>query len=189
MRTVTHDEALISLERLEAWAKTPTKSQGGSLGEWIFQDHQASTRPDTPMYYQPVSSYQTPGIEVFEFPNYDEEIQSLTPNVVQINWKTPTEFPCCPQKYSGNPLEAYLANLEEGKVFCTNEYGDSNILRFGIFQSELWVMCRTTMIFKNFAYTQVTFKDGIFYHRNKGAYDWGDEPYKVFDMIMEGEIG
>ena len=141
------------------------------------------------MHYQPVSSYQPSEVEELESPIRDEETLSLTPNVVQINWKTPTEFPCGPQKYSGNPLESYLANLEEGKVFCTNEYGDSNVLRFGIYQSELWVMCRTTMIFKNFAYTQITFKDGIFYHRNKGAYDLGDEPYKVFDMIMDGEIG
>ena len=189
MRTVTPDEALISLERLTAWAKTPTESHGGSLGEWIFQEHQASTLPDTPMHYQPVSSYQPSEVEALESPIHDEETQSLTPNVVQINWKTPTEFPCCPQKYSGNPLEAYLANLEDGKVFCTNGYGDSTVLKYGIYQSELWVMCRTTMIFKDFAYTQITFKDGIFYHRNKGAYDWGDEPYKVFDMIMEGEIG
>ena len=79
--------------------------------------------------------------------------------------------------------------MAEGKVFCTNEYGDSTVLKYGIYQSELWVMCRTTMIFKDFAYTQIIFKDGIFYHRNKGVFDWGDEPYKMFEMIMDGEMG
>lgn len=189
MRTVTPDEALISLERLTAWAKTPTESHGGSLGEWIYQDYQPSTLLDTPMHHQPFNPYQTPEIKVFESPIHDEETQSLTPNVIQINWKTPTEFPCCPQQFSGNPLEAYLVNMEEGKVFGINEYGDSIILKYGIYQSELWVMCRTNMVIKNFAYAQITYKDGIFYHTNRGTYDLGDEPYKMFDMIMVGEMG
>lgn len=189
MKTVTSEEARISYERMMKWANNPIKSQEGSLGEWIFQEHQSTTPPDAPMQYQPFSSYQASEEEVYESLIHDEETQSLTPNVVQINWKTPTEFLCCPQQFSGNPLEAYLANLEEGKVFCTNEYGDSNVLRYGIYQSELWVMCRTDMFIKNFAYTQITFKDGIFYHRNKGVYDIGDEPYKMFDMIIDGELG
>ena len=197
MRTVTLDEAFISLERLTAWAKKPTESHGGSLGEWIYQEHQPltihdiskQTLPDPPIQYCPVSPYEPPEVEVYESPFHDEKTQSLTPNVVQINSNTPTEFPCCPQQFSGNPLEAYLANLAEGKVFCTNEYGDSTVLKYGIYQSELWVMCRTTMIFKDFAYTQIIFKDGIFYHRNKGVFDWGDEPYKMFEMIMDGEMG
>ena len=188
MRTVTPDEARTSLERLMKWAKEPTKSQGGSLGEWLFREHQFSTPPYTPMQYQPFSPYQLPETEVYEPPILDEETQSLTPNVVQINWKTPTEFPCCPQQFSGNPLEAYRANLKEGKVFSTNEYGDSNILKFGIYQSELWVMCRTNMVFKDYGFTQITYKDGIFYHRSKGVYDIGDEPHKMFDMIMDGEF-
>lgn len=189
MRTVTPDEALISLERMKAWAKAPAKSQGGSLGEWIFQKNYTSTLPETSKQYQTVKPYQSPKTNVYELSIHDEETQSLTSNVIQVNWKTPSEFPCCPQNYLGNPLDAYLANLEEGKVFSTNEYGDSNVLKYGIYQSELWVMSRTNMIFKNYGYTQITFKDGIFYHRNKGVYDLGDEPYKIFDMIMNGEVG
>lgn len=189
MRTVSPDEALISLERLTAWAKAPSKSQGGSLGEWIFQEHQTSTLPETPMQYQSVRTYLPPETDVYESQIHDEETQSLTLNVVQVNWKTPTEFPCCPQQVSDNPLESYLANLEEGKVFCTNEYGDSNVLKYGIYQSELWVMSRISIGFKTHAFTKITFKEGIFYHRNKGAYDIGDEPDKIFDMIMDGEVG
>lgn len=190
MRTVTLEEAHISLDRLTAWAKAPTKPQGESLGEWVFREHQSSTPPDTPRPYQPVSQYQSPETEVYESPILDEETQSLTPNVVQINWKTPTEFPCCPKQVSDNPLEAYLANLEEGKVFSINEYGDSTILRFGMPQLDcLWIMCRISIGFKTHAFTMITFKDGIFYHRNNGAYDIGDEPDKLFDMIMDGEVG
>ena len=189
MRTVSLEEARTSLERLTSWAKEHPKPQGGSLGEWIFQEHQSSTLPEAPVQYQPFSPYQPLETEMYESLIHDKETQSLTPNVVQINWKTPTEFLCCPQQFSGNPLEAYLANLEEGKVFSSNEYGNSNVLKYGIYQSELWVMCRTNMIVKNYGYTQITFKDGIFYHRNKGVYDIGDEPYRVFNLIMAGEIG
>lgn len=38
MRTVTPEEARASLERLTNWAKEHPKPQGGSLGEWVFQE-------------------------------------------------------------------------------------------------------------------------------------------------------
>jgi len=83
-----------------------------------------------------------------------------------------------------------MANLEEGKVFSTNDYGDSNILRFGMPQPDcLWVMCNIRIGFKTHAFTKITFKDGIFYHENKGVYDIGDEPEEMFEEILKGEMG
>lgn len=113
--------------------------------------------------------------------------QSLTPNAIQLNWKYPVKFPYCPQQFSGNPLEAYMANLEEGKVFCTNDYGDSTILRFGMPQPDcLWVMTSISIGWKTHAFTKITFKDGIFYHQNMGVYDFGDEPEETFEFILNG---
>jgi hypothetical protein len=113
--------------------------------------------------------------------------QSLTPNAVQLDWKYPVAFPCCPQEFSGNPLEAYMANLDEGKVFSTNDYGDSTILRFGMPQSDcLWVMCKISIGWKTHAFTKVTYKDGIYYHENMGVFDVGDDPEELFDSILKG---
>lgn len=114
--------------------------------------------------------------------------QSLTPNAVQLDWKNPVVFPCCPQEFSGNPLETYMANLKEGAVFSTNNYGDSTVLRFGMPRPDcLWVMCSISIGWKTHAITKITFKDGIFYHENMGVYDIGDEPEGIFESILNGE--
>lgn len=111
--------------------------------------------------------------------------QSLTPNAVQIDWKHPVFFPCCPQQFSGNPLEAYMANLKEGAIFSTNNFGESTVLRFGMPQSDcLWVMCSIRIGWKTHAFTKITFKDGIFNHENMGVYDFGDDPEEEFDSII-----
>lgn len=189
MRNVTKEEARISLEKLTEWAKTATKPNGGSMGEWVFQD--------TPRVgYKPIIRFDEPA--VFDEPIIPDSIeeepeplktQSLTSNAIQLNWKYPVRFPCCPQGYSGNPLETYMANLEEGKVFSTNDFGDSNILKFGMPQLDcLWVMCHIRLGWKTHAFTKITFKDGIFYHENKGVYDFGDEPEEIFENILKGEL-
>lgn len=51
--------------------------------------------------------------------------KSLTVTAAQRNWRTPTEFPCCPKMISSNPLEDYLKNLQIGKIFSKNQYGQS----------------------------------------------------------------
>lgn len=121
-------------------------------------------------------------------PVVPEETQSLTPNAIQLNWKYPVLFPCCPQQYTEKPLATYMNNLEEGKLFCSNDWGESLILRYGMPQTDcLWVMCGVSISFKTHAITKITFKDGIFYHENKGVYDIGDEPEEMFDSIMKGD--
>lgn len=114
--------------------------------------------------------------------------QSLTPNAVQLNWKYPVEFPCCPQHIEGNPLEVYMANLEAGKLFSKNDFGESNVLRFGMPNSEnLYVMCSIQIGWKTHAITHITYDDGIYYHYNVGVFDIGDEPDELFDSILKGE--
>ena len=189
MRTVSSEEARASLERLNNWAKEHPKPQGGSLGEWVFQKQKANTesRIHTPAF---------PNLRVNEtsVPQENEikereplKTQSLTPNAVQLDWKYPVAFPCCPQDFSGNPLEAYMENLKEGAIFSTNNYGDSTILKFGMPQTDcLWVMCSISIGFKTHAFTKITFKDDIFYHENMGAFDVGDDPEELFESILNG---
>ena len=117
-----------------------------------------------------------------------QETKSLTSNAIQLDWKHPAEFPCCPQQTTDNPLETYLANLKEGKVFSKNDYGESIVLKFGLTNSNtLWVMCNISIGWKTHAITKITYKDGIFYHENMGVYDIGDDPEDIFDSILNGE--
>ena len=166
MRRVTREEARISLAKMTEWAKWGRKPKGGTKGEWLFHDsYDKEKQKDEPS--------KTP---------------SLTPNAIQLNWKHPESFPCCPQHFSCNPLKAYQANLEKGKLFATNEFGDALVLNFGMPQPDcLWVMCQVRIGFKTHAFTKITYDEGIFYHENRGVYDIGDDPEEAFDSILKGE--
>jgi hypothetical protein len=86
MCTVNIQEAQASKERLLAWAKSDQSLQGGTLGEWIYNRN-------------------LPKVQVEEVP---ELTNSLTQNAKQKNWKTPTEFPCCPKEIGRNPIISYF---------------------------------------------------------------------------------
>ena len=183
MRAVSPEEARTSLERLTNWAKEHPKPQGGSLGEWLFQERKPSYIPYTPM------QYQQPEPVVAEPEVAPQETKSLTPNAIQLDWKHPVEFPCCPQQATDKPLETYLANLGEGKVFSKNDYGESTVLKFGLTDSNtLWVMCNISIGWKTHAITKITFKDGIYYHENMGVFDIGDDPEDLFDSILKRRL-
>ena len=212
MRNVTKEKAQISLARLTEWAKNPTKPKGGSLGDWLFQESPNSnndTKPEAPATAKKESDdwleVQRAGIRMLtngmepstfnlqkekkEEPIVPVVTQSLTPNAIQLNWKYPVLFTCCPQQFTEKPLETYLANLEEGKVFSSNEWGESLVLRYGMPQADcLWVMCGISIGFNTHAFTRITFKDGVFYHENKGVYDTGDDPEEIFESILKGEM-
>lgn len=180
MRTVSPEEARVSLERLTNWAKEHPKPQGGSLGEWVFQEQKRGSRPNIPLHYQ-----QPKPVELEPADTRPIETKSLTPNAIQLDWKHPVEFPCCPQQVTGKPLETYHANLKEGKIFSKNSFGESTILKYGLTSSEtLWVMCNISIGWKTHAITKITYKDGLFYHENMGVFDIGDEPEELFDDIL-----
>lgn len=180
MRTVSPEEARVSLERLTNWAKEHPKPQGGSIGEWVFQEQKQGSRPYIPLHYQ-----QPEPVELEPADMRPIETKSLTPNAIQLDWKHPVEFPCCPQQVTGKPLETYHANLKEGKIFSKNSFGESTILKYGLTSSEtLWVMCNISIGWKTHAITKITYKDGLFYHENMGVFDIGDEPEELFDDIL-----
>ncbi|SEE30191.1 HNH endonuclease signature motif containing protein [Prevotella sp. lc2012] len=191
MRAVTPEEARASLERLTNWAKEHPKPQGGSLGEWVFQEKTANAVPryNAPSFLNMKQGDITASQENQEEKKEPLKTQSLTPNAIQLDWKNPVAFPCCPQEFSGNPLEVYMANLKEGAIFSTNNYGNnSTVLQFGMPQPDcLWVMCRISIGFKTHAYTKITYKDAIFYHENMGVFDIGDNPEEIFESILKGD--
>lgn len=157
MCAVSIQEAQASKERLLAWAKRDKALQGGSLGEWI--------------YYRNVSN---------QFADYVEEelefINSLTPNAVQKarNWKTPSEFPCCPQENTHNPIVDYAASLNVGDVFSRNQYTSLIIDCFAISKDEntLWIMCKSgdENPIKPYSLAEVTYQNDVFVHTSIGTF-------------------
>lgn len=211
MRSVTPEEAKNCLENWSHWSKTAKpspdfKRKESRIGAWIYRkpmphDNTFDIGEDNPfMNSIPDGSggYRTvdPSIYVNDIHKDEQEekrtplkVKSLTSNAIQINWKNPVAFPCCPQEFTGNPLEAYMENLQKGSLFSTNSLGDSTILRFGMTDSEnLWVMCRISIGWKTHAFTKITFKDELFYHENMGVFDIGDEPEEMFESLLKGTL-
>ncbi len=171
MCAVSVQEAQASKERLLAWAKSDKPLQGGSLGEWI--------------YNRGVSS---------QFTNYVEEelefINSLTSNAIQKarNGKTPSEFPCCPQENTHNPIADYTANLNVGNVFSRNQYTSSIIECFAISKDEntLWIMCKSgdENSIKPYSLAEITYQNDVFVHNSRGTFFEKDGAEKQFTLAQ-----
>lgn len=153
MCAVSVDEAQISLERMLSWAKSHKPLKGSSLGQWIFNRSLQEVQID---------------VEVPEFSI------SLTQNAVQKDWSTPTEFLCCPQESTNNPIVNYAVNIKIGETFSLNQYGKSIAVDFAISQDEstLWVMCKFNEgdSIKPYSLLQVTCENNLFIHKSLGTF-------------------
>lgn len=205
MKSVSKEEAQYCLDNWSHWAKTAKpnpnyKKTENHISEWMYKNSEVPYPDDNPLMRRNVgvqndTIFPEAQILTDDYEDYNEieereplKTQSLTPNAVQLDWRNPVTFHCCPQEFSGNPLEAYMANMKEGDIFSSNKFGDSTILKCGMPQPDcLWVMCRVSIGWKTHAFTKITFEDGIFYHENMGLYDFGDDPEKIFESILKGE--
>lgn len=171
MCSVGKQEAEASRERLLTWAKSDKPLQGGSLGAWIYNRSVPSQIDD---YVE----------EELEF------INSLNPNAVQKvrNWKTPSEFPCCPQENTHSPISDYIANLKVGDVFSRNQYTSSVIECFAISKDEnkLWIMCKSGDEYpiKPYSLAEVTFQSDVFVHASLGTFFEKGGAEKQFTLVQ-----
>ncbi|MCH5309768.1 MAG: HNH endonuclease [Prevotella sp.] len=179
MRTVTREEAQACLERWNTLKQEALKSHGRKIGEWIYSKPQSTSTYSIPVSY----SSQPAEEEVEKLPN---ETQSLTANAVQVNWRTPSEFPCCPQEFSGNPLGEYAKNLKVGEAFCRNTTYTSVVKDFAIIASgnSLLVMCENRENFKPWSLAIVAYKDGVFFHRSHKSYFEQEGAEKDFTILQ-----
>ena len=166
MCTVSIQEAHASRSRLLAWAESNKPSNGGRLGDWIYN---RSLPKDQ---------------------NELEFIISLTPNAVQKgqNWRIPSEFPCCPQEKHNNPITSYFKNLGIGDIFSRNQYTSSIIERYAISKDEniLRILCKSgdENPVKPYYLAEVTYQDNVFVHTSLGTFFQIDGAEKQFTILQ-----
>ena len=137
MRTVTAEEAKAAYIRVQAMQVQRTsrvvkekhidneelkrQEQGEVMAYFRVQNNQNNdwhfTAPK-----QPVTHIPEP---VFTKALYPE-------TALQKDWKTPTEFLCCPIDTSDTPLQDYYNNLAIGKIFTQNRYGKYAVFDFAM---------------------------------------------------------
>lgn len=91
--------------------------------------------------------------------------ESLTRNALQRYWRTPTEFPLCPNEITDKPLTDYLNNLRKGTVITKNEFAIYFIDDFALCNdNRLLVTCHTLNGIKRFSMMTITFEFGKYVH-------------------------
>lgn len=147
MRTVTKEEANKAKASLLEWAQSGTLPRGGVLGEWL---------------------YGTPNRTELE--QVQEEYESLTPSVVQVHWKVPSEFPACPSRVTKDALENYASSLKFGNVFVRNELYNGLVVQHSLGDNELVVLSHSPSGGKGWAIAHISTKDELFYHKSAGTF-------------------
>lgn len=168
MRTVTDAEAQVSKERLLAWAESDQQTSGGALGEWIY-DRQPISRNDGQLSsVDEIDKLQSDSLNSWgQIPPLGKEhhveteqrkrnvMLSLTSGAAQEIYSDndkSNEYPCTPQKYSGDPLTAYAANLTENAVYWRNNNGDREyvVAKYGFSEdrNSLYVMTKSAYVWR-----------------------------------------
>jgi hypothetical protein len=166
MCTVSVQEAQSSKTRLLAWAESDKPLQGGTLGEWIYNR----------------------SLSIVQIEELPEFTNSLTQNAKQKNWKTPTEFPCCPQDIGNNPIKSYVANLKVERVFSQNQYTKSIIERFATSKVDniIWIMCKCSEdgAIKPYSLAEISYQNDYFIHNSLGSFFQKDGAEKQFTLVQ-----
>lgn len=132
MRTVSAEEAKAAYARVQSMRMQKSRNiyseqhiENGDLkrkeqAEAMSWNHAQKNdwRFTAPM--QPV--YNTPA------PVFTKAAYPLT--ALQKDWKTPTEFLCCPTESTETPLLDYYNNLAIDKIFTKNKYGKYAVIDF-----------------------------------------------------------
>lgn len=147
MKTVSKEDAQRAKERLQKWAKSGSVPSCGVLGEWLYGTRERADYAPEP-----------------------QEFESLTTSVIQVQWKTPTTFPCCPLEVGSHALKKYAENLTFGAVFAENQYGQSLVVDVSFSSTQLVVLTRATDSIKDWAVAHISIGNEFFYHKSEGSF-------------------
>jgi hypothetical protein len=197
MRTVTKEEAAHSLARLRRWAEEGKAPTGGTIGDWLFSPRTSLVL--APVKEPRHTPSPTPGIAERERAEEGEAVgqhrsqdhwqarpyadpistpepisqdtPSLTPGAFQRRWRTPTEFPQCPETVTETMLDDYLKRLAKGAVFARNRYGESTIFEADkASNGTLSIVCNTTSGIKDWSLAKVYLEQGLVCHESGGTF-------------------
>lgn len=168
MRRCSPAEAKIAHENLLKWAAKPVpetiRTERKTISEDIFDTFEDEDgHIDTPSEYQK--------------------------NIIQRDWKTPTLFPPCPECKPDYPLDAYLANLKEGCVTSSNQYGEWKLIKASKHEIEdcIIILSENPDSIKPYAICKVFYEDGIYYHQSLESFFHDDGGLKYFEIYCGRE--
>lgn len=120
----------------------------------------------------------------------EPQFPSLTPLVIQVRWKVPTEFPACPDEFTDDALLLYASRLSFGSVFARNQYSTSLVVSYSLKDDDLVVLTRFAGdSIKDWAVAHVSIQDGAFHHRSEFTFYTLQGALKHFCELVGEELG
>lgn len=167
MRAVTQEESEKAKRNMLQWYTEGKVAKGGELGEWVFRQ------------MNPKKTYRA------NTQNYSE---SLTPNAVQYNWDTPSEFPQCPDSDVNKGLVEYHSRLTKGVVFAANRYGKSLVEQSDVSKDhkEIYVVSASRSI-KPYGLAKIYLVDNSYIHEALGMFFTLEGARKEFNLSLGRE--
>lgn len=206
MRNVTKEEAKNCLDNWSHWAKTAKpsseyKKKEKHVDEWIFkkqinyeENPFLNKIPDRFGGYKTINRHESTQIVQEEKKDEDDFFltNSLTPSAIQRNWRTATEFPCCPSEVIKDGLIIYMNNLKEGTVFSINQHGTYYVVDKGFHKSTKKLVVLSTDNkdeFLSWAISTISIEKSKYVHEGIMATAGKELTEKLFKyMIGQGEL-
>ena len=93
----------------------------------------------------------------------------------QINWKTPTDFLCCPETIGANPIEEYFNRIVIGEAYnSTNFYGSNEVQKVidkaHTMENTIIVLSCNPNSIKPYALSKIHYFEGKFIHESLGTF-------------------
>lgn len=157
MRTVTPEEASNAYKNIMAFSAKPTKGkemnaekQGVKKSDWIFEKINHTNH------------------KTLENTSFTKAISPKT--ALQMNWKTPTEFPCCPAEFQNNCIMDYYNQMKHGGVFSINQYCAYVILDKALVENDsaILVVSKNTDLYavKPYSLVEIYHSGGQYIHKS-----------------------
>lgn len=157
---------------------------------WVTRAENLFDNPKTRQRIERIWGSVESMLGYFTTASHDINSESLTPMATQRSWRTPCEFPACPEirhtltdegfdpiEDAYGLLEEYAEELEFGSVFSRNIYGESLTVKAELTTSTegedkpaLIVLCNLPNGVKAWAVARITIEDEKFVHENRFSY-------------------
>ena len=159
MRTVSSEEAKNAYTNVMRWA-----SKQNTYNSNYTRNDNINKNVDTEKSW------------IFEKANksfqIDEIINKFTKaiypeNALQLDWRTPTRFLCCPVNYGESPIIDYYNALNKNAVFSENRYGAHTVMDAALIEENAAIIVLTKNVdltaVKQYALAKVYYSGGNFF--------------------------
>lgn len=183
MRTVTQEEAQNAYNNVMRWTSLTSVSDKENMRTATIDTNPKDTSTSS-WIFKPQQHTVHSSIDETETIFYKAKSPD---NALQMKWKTPTNFPCCPAEIGNNPLLEYYNNLKAGAVFSSNEFSNFIVSESIMIDNNTTILVMAENIkpaIKPYALSKIYFSGIQFIHENLHTFFTKDDAQKRYTLLQ-----